>query len=132
MRICRLSPRSTCSVWATVADGALNTQGGVHRPAWTIFVRERRAEQGHDPVAGVLVDRALEAVHLGRDALEAAVDDVVYHFGVELLGERSETRHVGEQDGDLLTLAFEGAARREDLLGQVSRCIGEWRTVLVH
>jgi hypothetical protein len=27
-----------------------------------ILVRDRRSEQSHDPVAGVLVDRALEAV----------------------------------------------------------------------
>src|SRR5215831_973008 len=38
---------------------------------------------------------------------------------------RGEAGHVSKQDGDLLALAFEGAARREDLLGQVLRGIGE-------
>ena len=113
-----------------VTDSALNAQGRVHGPAWTVFVRDGGAEQGHDPIAGVLVDRALEAVHLRRNTLEAAVDDLVHHFGVELLGECSEAGHVGEQDGDLLALAFQRAAGGEDLLGQVSRCIGEWSMVL--
>ena len=108
-----------------VTDSTLNAQSGVHGPAWTIFVGERRAEQGHHPVARVLVDRALEAVHLGRDALEAAVDDVVHDLGVELLGEGGETRHVREQHRDLLALAFQGTARGENFLGQVFRRIGE-------
>jgi hypothetical protein len=48
-------------------------------------------------------------VHLGGNAFEAAVDDVVHDLGVELLSERGETRHIGEQHGDLLALAFQRA-----------------------
>src|SRR5215471_7743614 len=77
-----------------ITDGALNTQSGVHRPARTVFVRNGRTEQGHDSVTRVLVDRAFEAVYLRRDALKAAVDDVVHHLGIELLGEGGETSHV--------------------------------------
>ena len=109
-----------------VADGALNAQSRVHGPTWAVFVRDGRTEQGHDPITRVLVDGAFETMHLSRNTLKAAVDEVVHDLGIELLGERGEAGHVGEQDGDLLALAFEGAARREDLLGQVLRGIGEW------
>jgi hypothetical protein len=93
-------------------------------------MRERCAEQGHHSVARVLIDRAFKAMHLRRDTLEAAVDDVVYYLGIELLSECGEAGHVGKQDRDLLTLTFQRATRRENLLDQVSRCIGEWRTAL--
>jgi hypothetical protein len=49
----------------------------------------------------------------------------VHHFGVELLGERGEARHVSEKDSDLLALAFQGAPGGQDLVGQVSRGIGQ-------
>ena len=48
---------------------------------------------------------------------EEAVHDLVPLFGVELLGEIHRALHVGEEHGDLLALAFEGATRRQDLLG---------------
>ena len=59
-------------------------------------MRQRCAEQGHHAVARVLVDRAVEAVYFRRDALEAAVDDLVHDLGVELLGEGGEASYVGE------------------------------------
>jgi hypothetical protein len=70
-----------------VTDSPLNAQSGMHRPAGTILVRDRRTEQGHDAITRVLVDRPLEAVHLGGNAFEAAVDEVVHDLGVKLLGE---------------------------------------------
>jgi hypothetical protein len=105
----------------------LNPQRGVHRPAGTIFVRQRGAEQGHHAVTRVLVDRALETVHLGCNALEAAIDHVMDHFRIELLGERGEAGHVGKEDGHLLAFAFERAARGEDFLDQVWGCVGTRR-----
>jgi hypothetical protein len=91
----------------------------MHCPSRAVLVGDGRAEQGHHAIAGVLVDRALEPVHLGRDALEAAVDDLVHLVRVEPLGHGREAREVGEEDGDLAALPFEGAAGGEDLLGQV-------------
>jgi len=52
---------------AQVTDAALDREGGVSGAPGRVLVRDRRAEQGHDPVAGVLIDRALEPVHLGRE-----------------------------------------------------------------
>jgi hypothetical protein len=46
----------------------LERQSGVTRALRVVFVGDRCTEQRHDPVAGVLVDRTLEAVHaLGED-----------------------------------------------------------------
>src|SRR2546428_12457294 len=75
--------RMPCSTLAIISGSPSNSSSGVHRPAWTIFMRHRRTEQRHDPVARVLVDRALEAVHLGCNAFETAVDDVVHDLRVE-------------------------------------------------
>jgi hypothetical protein len=104
---------------AILPHGALEPQSRMHRPPWAVLMGDRRPEQGHDAIAGVLVDRALEPVHLGGDPLEAAVDNLVHDLRIELLGERGEVRHVGEQHGDLAALPFEGAAGGEDLLGQM-------------
>ena len=76
-----------------------------------ILVRDRRAEERHDAVAGVLVRRALEAVHAVGEDREEAIDDAVPLFRVELLGELHRALHVGEEHGHLLALAFEGGAR---------------------
>ena len=71
---------------AEVSDGALHARGGVYRPARAVFVGNGGAEQGHDAVAGVLVDGALEAVHFGGDQGEAVVHDLVDYFGVKASG----------------------------------------------
>jgi hypothetical protein len=93
----------------------------MHAAPSRVLVRDRRAEQGHHPVARVLIDGPLEAVNLGRDHLEAALEDAVHVLGVELLGQRCEAREVGEEHGHLSSLALECRAIAEDLLGQVFR-----------
>src|SRR5205823_14765288 len=90
-----------------------------------ILMRDRRAKKGHDAVAGVLVDRAFEAVHALSEELEEAVHDLVPLFGIDLRGEIHGALHVREEDRHLLALPFEGAAGGEDLLGEVLRRIGE-------
>ena len=44
------------------AHGRLHVERGVARPHGVVLVGDRRAEEGHDPVAHHLVDRALVAV----------------------------------------------------------------------
>ena len=50
-------------------------QGRVAGALRVVLVRDRRAEQRHDAVAGVLVHRALEAMHAVGEDLEEAVED---------------------------------------------------------
>src|SRR5262249_17468969 len=75
------------------ADVVVPTTG--HGPAWTVFVGNGCAEQGHHPVAGVLIDRALEAVHLRCDAFEAAVDDLVHELSRAARVQKRERRDEG-------------------------------------
>ena len=87
-----------------------------------VLVRDRRAEQRHDAVAGELVDRALEAMHAVGEDREEAIEDLVPLFGIELLGELHRALHVGEQHGDLLAFAFEGGLARCRIFS--ARCSG--------
>ena len=88
-----------------------------------VLVRDRRAEERHDAVAGELVHRALEAVHPLGEELEEAIEDVVPLLGIELLGVLHRALHVGEEHRDLLALALERGTGAEDLLGEMRRGI---------
>jgi hypothetical protein len=91
-----------------------------------ILQSERRAEQGHDPVASELVHGAFEAVHaVGKD-LEEGVENVVPLLGVELFGERHRALHVGKEHRHVLALALERRFRCKDLLDEVSRRVRVW------
>ena len=84
-----------------------------------VLVRDRCAEQRHDAVAGELVDEALEALDaVGEDA-EEALHDPRERFRIELPGQLHRALHVGEQDGDLLALAFDGGLGLQDPLDEV-------------
>ena len=52
---------------------------------------------------------------------EEPIHDLVPFLGIDFFGQIHRALHVGEEDGYLLALAFEGAARGEDLLGKVRR-----------
>ncbi len=71
----------------------------------------------------VLVDRALEAVNAFCQDLEETIHDAVPLLRVELGGQFGRSPDVGEEHGHLLALAFEGAARGQDLLGEMARCV---------
>src|SRR5213593_2464412 len=102
-----------------IAERLLDSERRVDGAPRSVLVGDGRAEERHDAVARVLVDRALEPVDLRSDQLEAALDDAVHVLRIELLGERREPRHVGEEDRDLAALALERRARLEDLVGEV-------------
>jgi hypothetical protein len=107
-----------------LAQGLMQVQRGVTRPLGMVFMGNRRTEQRHDAVAGVLVHRAFEAVHaFGQDG-EETFEDLVPFLGVELFGEFHRTLHVGEQHGDLLALAFQGRARLQNPVGEVFGGVG--------
>jgi hypothetical protein len=90
-----------------------------------VFVRDRCAEEGHDAVARVLVHSSLEAVNAVSKDPEEAIHDSVPLFGTQLRGELHRSFHVGEEHRHLLALAFEGAARSQDLFGEMFRSVGE-------
>ena len=105
-------------------DRLLHAQGGVAGPDGVVLVGERRAEQRHDAVAHHLVDGALVAVDGLHHPLEHRVEQLPGLLGVAVGDQLRRALEVGEQDGDLLALAFQSASRGEDLLGEVLRGVG--------
>jgi len=57
---------------------------------------------------------------------EEPIHDLVPIFGMDLLREIHRAFHVGEEHRHLLALAFKGAPRCEDLLGEMLRSVGAW------
>jgi hypothetical protein len=104
-----------------LAQRVPHRQGRQTRALGVILVSNRCAEQRHDAVARVLVDRAFEAVDAVGQDFEEAIHDPVQLLGIDRLGQLHRALHVREQDGDLLALALEGGLRLEDLVGQVLR-----------
>ena len=124
MRIANVEPARAAQLVGVAAQRLAHVQRGVAGALRVILVRDRRAEQRHDPVAGVLVHRALEAVHAVGEDLQEAVEDAVPLLRIDRLGELHRSLHVGEQDGDLLALALERRLRVQDLVGEVLRRVG--------
>jgi hypothetical protein len=89
-----------------------------------VFVRDRGTEQRHDAVTTILVHRALEAVNAFGEDPKETIHDAVPLLRVELGGEPRRSPDVGEEHRHLFALAFEGASRRQDLLGEVLRGVG--------
>src|SRR5262249_47943272 len=102
------------------------SQTGVARSHRVIFVREWRAEQRHDAVAHDLVYRALVAMHSLHHVLEDGVKDFARFLRIAVGEQLHRAFEVGEEDGDLLALAFEGALGREDLLREVCGSVRFW------
>jgi hypothetical protein len=106
------------------AELAGQIQGGGTGALGVVLVGDRGAEERHDPVAGVLVDRPLVSVDAAGEDPEQAIEQAVPLLGIDALGQLHGAHHVGEEDGDQLALAPERALRREDLLDEMPRRVG--------
>src|SRR6185503_10490215 len=102
----------------------LDGQGRRHRAHGVVLVGDGGAEERHDAVAGVLVDRSLVAMDAVREDPEEAIEEAMPFLGIDALGELHRARDVGEEDGDWLALALERALGGEDLLHEVARRVG--------
>ena len=71
-----------------------------------ILVRDRSAEQRHDPVTGVLVDGPFEAVHTSRENGEEPGEKAVPDLRIDAPSHLHRLLHVGEQDRYLLAFPF--------------------------
>jgi replicative DNA helicase len=87
------------------------------------------AEQGHDAVAQHLVDGALEAVDGVHHQPKGRIEELLGGFGVEALDKPGRVLEVGEEDGDLFALAFQGVAGGQNLVGEMGRGVGQRRGV---
>jgi len=102
----------------------LHPQGRITRANGVVLMRERRAEERHDPVAHHLVDGPLVVVHGLHHTFEHGIEELPGFLGVAVGQQLHRSLEVGEEDRDLFALAFEGALGGENLLGEVLRGIG--------
>ncbi len=105
---------------------------GITRALGVILVRNWRTEQGHDVVAGVLIDGAFEPMHAIGQNREEAIEDLVPLFGVELSSQFHRTLHIGEQHRDLFAFTFERGLRLQNLFSEVFRGVGVRRAYRQH
>jgi hypothetical protein len=84
-----------------------------------VLVRQRRAEERHDPIAHHLVDGALVAVHRLHHPLDHRVEDLSSLLGVAVGEQLHRALEVSEEDRDLLALPLEGGLGGQDLRGEV-------------
>jgi hypothetical protein len=89
-----------------------------------VFVRQRRAEERHDPVAHDLVDGALVAMDRFHHVFEDGVEELPRLLRVAVSQQLHRALHVGEENRDLLALALERGLRREDPLGEMLGRVG--------
>ena len=85
----------------------LHAESRIERALRMVLVRDRRAEQREDAVAGALHDVAVVAADRVDHQLERRIDDRARLFGIEVLFEFGRALDIGEQRGDRLALAFE-------------------------
>ena len=84
-----------------------------------IFVGHRRPKQGHNAIAQDLIHRPLKAVHGVHHVLQRGIEEALRGFGVEVTDQLRRALEVGKEHRDLLALAFQGTAGREDLLREI-------------
>ena len=70
-----------------------------------ILVRDRRAEQGEDSIAGRLHDVAVVAMDRIDHQLERGIDERARLLGIEVLHQVHRALDIGEQRGERLALA---------------------------
>ena len=92
-----------------------------------VLVRNRRAEQSENAVAGRLRDVAAVAMHRRHHKLQHRVDDRARLFGIEIAHQLGRALDIGEQRGDRLALALERVAgrllRRDTKIGSGRRSL---------
>jgi len=99
-------PVPSAGLLGVTVDRLLHSEGAVAGPDGVVFVGDRRAEEGHDPIAEDVVDGPLVAVDRLHHGLDRAVEQGLRLLRVEALDQLGRALDVGEQDGDLLALAF--------------------------
>ena len=112
------------------ADGVLHRQGRVAGPHRVVLVRQRRAEERHDPVAQHLVHRALVAVDGLHQPFQDGVEQTPRLLRIAVSQELHRPLQVREQHRDLLALALDRLAGVEDLLDEMDGRVRE-RVALV-
>ena len=102
----------------------LHAKRRIARADRMVLVGQRSTEQRHDPVAHHLVDGPLVAVDGIHHVRDDGVQELSRVLGIPIGEELHRALEIGEEDGDLFALAFEGAPGGQDLLGEMRRRVG--------
>jgi hypothetical protein len=105
-------------------DHLLHPERRVAGPHSVVFVRDGCAEEGHDPIAHHLVDRAFVAVNGLHHVLNDGIEQPACLFGVAVGEQLHRALQVGEENRDLLALALQRGLGRQNPLGKVSGSVG--------
>jgi hypothetical protein len=111
----------TTGLFGPPANGGLHVESRVARPDGMILMRERCAEERHDPVAHDLVHGALVAVNRFHHPLGDRIQKLSGLLGVAVCEQLHRPLQIGEEHCDLLALALQHASRRENPLSEVLR-----------
>ncbi len=102
----------------------LHPERRIARPHGVVLVSEWCTKQRHDPIAHDLVDGALVTMNRLHHVLEDGVEQLAGFLRVAVCEQFHRALEVGEEDCDLLTLAFQGGLGDQDLLGEVLGRVG--------
>ena len=122
-----LDPVGMADFVTVASNRLLHGQGRIAGPHGMVFMRNRRAKQGHDAIAHHLVDRAFVAVDGRHHALQHRVEELPGFLGIAVGQQLHGALQVSKQHGDLLALAFEGSFGVQDFLSEVRGGVAEWR-----
>ena len=103
------------------SHGFLHPERGIARPHGMVLVRDRGAEERHDPVAHDLVDGAFEAMDGRHHQLEDRIEDRARIFRITIGEQLHRALQIGEEHGHPLALSLQRRPRRQDALGQMLR-----------
>jgi len=82
-----------------------------------IFMGERGAEKGHDPIPHDPVDHAFIVVDCLQHVIEDGIEEPLRLFRIAICYYSQRPNDIREQDGDLLAFTFEIAFRRQYPVG---------------
>src|SRR5262245_59922269 len=123
--------RRTLDSLCIALDRLLHPERCVTSAHCVVLVGEGGTEQRHDLIAHDLVHGALVAVDGLHHSLQDGIEDRARLLWIAIGEQFHRALEVGEEHGDLLALAFEGALRGEDLLGEVFGGVGLGRAKAV-
>jgi hypothetical protein len=116
-----LDPMLTTEFFSIAMDGFLHNQGGIASPDRVILMGKRSPKQGHDSITQNLVHGSLVSVNRLHHRVQDRVQKPSSLFGIESCQQFHGTLDVGEEDGDLFALTFQGRPGLEDLLSSMGR-----------
>ena len=102
-----------------VGQGALDRQRGACRALGIVLVRQRIAEQTHQPVAELLRDVAAHFGDRSGSGVEIGTHEVAPFLGIELRGDRGRAHQIAEHHREIAALTGGFGGWR----GRASRCL---------